>query len=384
MSTTKRESWIPGVAFSSEGYKSFSMNLPSSSSSSPVPKYQLAPVPLPPPEFDYKQLEYKAAKINISSTAHKNVLYTEPKSMDAEDKRMRSVPSSFKKQDTESIRSVGKFHRTMTHKKNQPPVSSSRSDTRSLPKKVTCSGKPTESGSIDPMKQTHSTHPPKGQMESKGSKKQQNPRILRSVSDSSCGKYGVKPQSKSDLTKNSSSSSSQNPILKKSSSMIEARSKKYAEYRKLIKRGQASKYMIDALKNLEKEEEWEKEKESYPKRRRNMERITKKECKTIDNRIRVGPFPQGSVDVQNIADETGIHYEKASRRIRKDERSKLPRAPGQKLQQRKKITKDQQNQLEKDFMFHNPDWSSTVGREEYRLANCPDIRRDQIVNFMRR
>ncbi|UMM34157.1 hypothetical protein L5515_007348 [Caenorhabditis briggsae] len=69
-----------------------------------------------------------------------------------------------------------------------------------------------------------------------------------------------------------------------------------------------------------------------------MERITKKECKTIDNRIRVGPFPQGSVDVQNIADETGIHYEKANRRIKKDERSKLPRPPGQKLQQRKKIT----------------------------------------------
>ncbi|UMM34156.1 hypothetical protein L5515_007347 [Caenorhabditis briggsae] len=120
--------------------------------------------------------------------------------------------------------------------------------------------------------------------------------------------------------------------------MIETKSQKYEEYRKLIKRGQASKYMIDALKNLKKEEEWEKEKERYPKRRRNMERITKKECKTIDNRIRVGPFPQGSVDVQNIADETGIHYEKANRRIKKDERSKLPRPPGQKLQQRKKIT----------------------------------------------
>ncbi|PIC25798.1 hypothetical protein B9Z55_018590 [Caenorhabditis nigoni] len=364
------------------------MNLPSSSSSSSVPKYQLAPVPLPPQEFDYKQLEYKATKINISSTAHKNVLYTEPKSMDAEDKRMRSVSSSFKTLDIESIRSVGKFHRTMTHKKIQPPVSSFRSDTRSLPKKVTCSGKPTESGSIDPMMQNHSriTEASRRHMDSKGTnfKKQQNPPILRSVSDSSCGKYSVRTQPQSDVSKNSSSSSSARPLLKKSSSMIEARSKKYEEYRKLIKRGQASKYMIDALKNLKKEEEWEKEKESYPKRRRNMERITKKECKTIDNRIRVGPFPQGSVDVQNIADETGIHYEKANRRIKKDERSKLPRAPGQKLQQRKKITKDQQNQLENDYMFHNPDWSSTVGREEYRLANCPDIRRDQIVNFMRR
>ncbi|CAO4384853.1 unnamed protein product [Caenorhabditis nigoni] len=90
---------------------------------------------------------------------------------------------------------------------------------------------------------------------------------------------------------------------------------------------------IDALKNLKKEEEWEKEKESYPKRHRNMERIT------------VGPFPQGSVDVQNIDDKTGIQYEKANRRIKKDKRSKLPRAHGQKLQQQKKISKDQQCQL---------------------------------------
>ncbi|PIC13501.1 hypothetical protein B9Z55_027633 [Caenorhabditis nigoni] len=57
------------------------------------------------------------------------------------------------------------------------------------------------------------------------------------------------------------------------------------------------------------------------------------------------PFPQGSVDVQDIADKTGIQYDKANRRIKKDERSKLPRAPGQKLQQRKKIIKDQQCQL---------------------------------------
>ncbi|CAR99004.1 Protein CBG27374 [Caenorhabditis briggsae] len=56
MSTAKRESWIPDVAFSSDGYKSLSMNSPSSSSSS-VPKYQLTPVLLPPPEFDYKQLQ---------------------------------------------------------------------------------------------------------------------------------------------------------------------------------------------------------------------------------------------------------------------------------------------------------------------------------------
>ncbi|CAO4384888.1 unnamed protein product [Caenorhabditis nigoni] len=71
----------------------------------------------------------------------------------------------------------------------------------------------------------------------------------------------------------------------------------------------------------------------------------KKECITIDNKIRVGPFPQGSVDVQSIADKTGIQYDKANRRIKKDERSKLPRAPGQKLQQREKIIKDLQCQL---------------------------------------
>ncbi|CAO4384461.1 unnamed protein product [Caenorhabditis nigoni] len=71
----------------------------------------------------------------------------------------------------------------------------------------------------------------------------------------------------------------------------------------------------------------------------------RKKCITIDNRIRVGPFRQGSVDVQIIADKTGIQYEKANRRIKKDQKSKLPRAPGQKVQQREKITKNQQCQL---------------------------------------
>ncbi|CAR99003.1 Protein CBG27373 [Caenorhabditis briggsae] len=190
--------------------------------------------------------------------------------MDTEDKRMRSVSSSFKTNDGESTRSVAKFNRTMTHKKIQPSVSISRSDSRSLQKKVTFSMKLTQSESINLMKKTHSgiTQNPNCHINLKVTKKQQNPPISRSVSDSSC----VRTQSKSD----------------------------------------------------------------------------------------------------------------ANRRIKKDERSKLPRPPGQKLQQRKKITKDQQSQLEHDFIFRNPDWTTTVGREEYRLANCPDIRRDQIVNFMKR
>ncbi|CAO4384880.1 unnamed protein product [Caenorhabditis nigoni] len=92
----------------------------------------------------------------------------------------------------------------------------------------------------------------------------------------------------------------------------------------------------------EREGELSKETSEYGK---NHCECIEKECVKIDNRIQVGPFPQGSVDVQNIDDKTGIQYEKANRRIKKDKRSKLPRAHGQKLQQQKKISKDQQCQL---------------------------------------
>ncbi|KAF1751981.1 hypothetical protein GCK72_018535 [Caenorhabditis remanei] len=153
---------------------------------------------------------------------------------------------------------------------------------------------------------------------------------------------------------------------------------------KLIKRGQAPGYLIEAFKDPVGELRWKKEVAEYRQRKTNLPKITGKEKTMINWRKEKGDWPQGSRDREEISKQLSIDYDKVDRQIRNDPRNKVLVRRYGKRQQRDKITVQQKEELSRSIAREKPDLSGSVSREIFRLTSaCPDIRRDQLTTYCR-